>query len=272
MLLHIHHRTHYRYEHPIARFIESLRMTPSVCAGQKTIEWNVSVEGASTGACFTDGAGDYISTLTLQGSVDELELVVKGTVVTTDTQGVLKDHAETISPLVYLRHTALTAPAPSLTALAEEVAKEYEAGSLELAYALCNRVRAEIKYTPGSTDHYASAAEALQNGAGVCQDHAHALIATARANGYPARYVVGYLHSDADGNAHEASHAWAELYIDALGWVGFDATNGICPDERYLRLGSGFDAHDAAPIKGVAIGGGGNETIDVDVSVQTGQQ
>jgi transglutaminase-like putative cysteine protease len=79
-------------------------------------------------------------------------------------------------------------------------------------------------------------------GEGVCQDHAHALISLARTIGLPARYVSGYLHADADGHAHEAAHAWAEVWVEGLGWIGFDAANRCCPDERYVRLGSGYDA------------------------------
>jgi transglutaminase-like putative cysteine protease len=70
----------------------------------------------------------------------------------------------------------------------------------------------------------------------------------------PARYVTGYLYSDANGQAHGESHAWAELYVDGLGWVGFDAANRCCPNDLYVRLGSGLDAQDAAPIRGLIEG------------------
>ena len=104
-------------------------------------------------------------------------------------------------------------------------------------------------------------------GEGVCQDHTHALTAIARLRGLPARYVSGYLHSTIDGQAHDAAHAWAEIHVEGLGWVGFDAANRCCPDERYVRLGSGLDAADAAPIRGVALGTG-SEDMDVSVRVE----
>lgn len=52
-----------------------------------------------------------------------------------------------------------------------------------------------------------------------------------------------------------ASHAWAEAHIDGLGWVGFDAANNICPNDRYVRIATGLDYRDAAPISGVRLGG-----------------
>ena len=87
----------------------------------------------------------------------------------------------------------------------------------------------------------------------------------------PARYVSGYLLADAEGEAHEAAHAWAELFLDGLGWVGFDPANECCPDDRYVRLGSGLDAQEAAPIRGSARTMG-EETLDVTVAVLATQQ
>ena len=65
----------------------------------------------------------------------------------------------------------------------------------------------------------------------------------------------------------EASHAWAEAYIDGIGWVGFDVSNGISPDERYIRVATGLDYKEAAPISGMRFGDGG-ETMVVTLQVQ----
>ena len=113
-----------------------------------------------------------------------------------------------------------------------------------------------------------TAAEALALGKGVCQDMTHALIALAHAAAMPARYVTGYLLTDDEEG--EAAHAWAELHVDGLGWIGFDPANRCCPDDRYIRLGSGRDAREAAPIRGVSRGGAG-EAMDVTVVVAAQQ-
>ena len=52
----------------------------------------------------------------------------------------------------------------------------------------------------------------------------------------------------------EASHAWAEIFFNDIGWVGYDVSNGISPNENYIFLSRGFDYNDVAPIKGVKIG------------------
>lgn len=271
MLLKIDHHTHYRYDSPQRRITQSLRLTPSDSEGQTSKNWTITAEGGQLGAGFTDGAGDWITTLTLARPITELTIHVAGEVETRDTSGVLKGHAETIHPCVYLRSTRLTEPDDALRDLAGKLSGGHEQGTLALAHALSDGTLAEVDYRPGSTHHDYTAAEALAQKAGVCQDHTHVLIAMARHCGFPARYVIGYLFSDANGEAHEASHAWAELHVNDLGWVGFDASNSVCPDERYLRIGSGLDAHDAAPIKGTVVGAG-QEHLDVSLSVSQVQQ
>jgi transglutaminase-like putative cysteine protease len=86
--------------------------------------------------------------------------------------------------------------------------------------------------------------------------------------GFPARYVSGYLMMN-DRVEQDASHAWAEAHVPGLGWVGFDVSNGISPDDRYVRLATGLDYRNAAPVSGMRIGA---STESMDVSLQVQQQ
>ncbi|MFZ5964741.1 transglutaminase family protein [Thalassococcus sp. BH17M4-6] len=272
MRLVVHHVSHYRFETPVRRLVQTHRLTPADSASQRVLSWEIVTEGATKGAIYRDGAGDLIETVSLRGPVDELVVEVRGEVETTDLFGVLRDHRESVPPGAYLRHSRMTRPDSELRALADDTLDGMENDTaLNRAHALARAIAEAITYEPGLTEPATTGAEALALGKGVCQDHAHALIATALAADIPARYVTGYLQSGPDGAAHEASHAWAELHVPGLGWVGFDAANACCPDDRYIRLGSGFDAQDAAPIRGV-LAGGVSETLDVDVSVAVKSQ
>ncbi|MDJ1016471.1 MAG: transglutaminase family protein [Paracoccaceae bacterium] len=263
MRLQVRHATTYRFDPPVRGVVQSIRAWPSTFEGQTVIEWSVEIDGAVRGSSFRDGAGDQTETFTLLGPVRETTVVVSGIVETIDLSGILSGHRERVSPLAYLRSTRQTR---SDSALRELAAKATIAGAapLEQAHALSNAVRDAIEYVPGETHAATTAAEALASGRGVCQDHAHVLIAAALTLGIPARYATGYLH--AEGGIAEASHAWAELWVKDLGWVGFDPSNGVCPDERYIRISSGADAFDAAPIRGLTQGVG-DEALDVDVQV-----
>ena len=71
----------------------------------------------------------------------------------------------------------------------------------------------------------------------------------------------------------DATHAWAEAHIEGLGWVGFDVSNGISPDQRYVRVATGRDYRDAAPITGISTGSASQElTVSVAVEQQQVQQ
>ena len=263
MRLAVKHNTVYRFDPPMHGIVQSLRLWPSQCESQTVLDWVVNIEGTIRGASFRDGAGDWIETAALRAPVSEIVVQVEGTVETTDLSGVLRGHRERVRPAVYMRPSHFTKPDHDIKELAKR-ATEGAGSELEKAHALSAAIGEAIRYTPGRTDPATTATEALAQGHGVCQDHAHAMISAAISQGIPARYVTGYLH--ADGDIAEASHAWAELYVAGLGWVGFDASNGVCPDQHYIRLGSGFDSVDAAPIRGVAQGRG-VEALDVDVSV-----
>ncbi|MFT3972345.1 MAG: transglutaminase family protein [Amaricoccus sp.] len=262
MRLSVRHSTLYQFEAPMRFVTQSHRLTPAPNASQKVLDWTVSAEGATFGASFTDGAGDRITTMTLQGPVERITVVVEGTVETGRGDGILRGHREIVSPLVYLEGTQATQPTRAILGL-RDLALRGAGGPLDRAHRLAAAVGDAIAYTPGATSAQTTAAEALDLGKGVCQDHAHALIAVAIAADLPARYVTGYLFTD-DGA--EASHAWAELHVADLGWIGFDPANRCCPDERYIRLGSGRDAREAAPIRGISRGGGA-EALDVTVVV-----
>ena len=267
MRLIVDHVTRYVYDQPVRGVVQSHRLTPTACDSQTVLDWQVTVTDGVAGGVFRDGAGDRIQSWSVQGPVSEITVHVKGTVETEDTAGMLKGLRETVRPEVYLRETAATWADPALVALSR--AAEGAANPLDAAHRLSAAVAEAITYTPGVTATHTTAAEALAQGAGVCQDHAQALIAVARAAGIPARYVSGYLCADAEGQQHEAAHAWAELFVPGLGWIGFDPANRCCPDARYIRLGSGLDAQDAAPIRGIARGPGA-ETMDVTVRVALG--
>ena len=264
MKLKITHETSYSYDTPVEALVQSLRLTPSVHEGQRVGEWRIQVTGGQRGAAFRDGAGDWIEGWTVRGPTDSVTVTIDGVIDTRDTAGVLRGHREIVNPLVYLRPTAATKADEALRDLAHAVQGD---DALDLAHKLSASVSAAIAYTPGVTEASTSAARALELGQGVCQDHAHALIACARERGLPARYVSGYLHSTQDGMPHDAAHAWTEIHVGSLGWVGFDAANACCPDDRYVRLGSGYDAQDAAPVRGMAFGTG-TEALVVRVHVE----
>ncbi|MEO8810861.1 MAG: transglutaminase family protein [Rhodanobacter sp.] len=270
MQLHIAHDTTYRYDQAASLIIQALRMWPTPGSGQTVKEWLVKVDGKRLQPTCTDGFGNPVATHTIDRNVETLRLSVRGQVETLECHGVHGLAAESLPPMFYLSSTPLTEGNSEIAAMAAAVDESVD--TIERLHRLSNSVRDHVDYLPYQTDAETTAVAAFAAGAGVCQDHAHVLIAAARSLGFPARYVSGYLCPIADVAA--ASHAWAEIFVDELGWVGFDAANRQSPDERYVRIACGRDYRDAAPVRGVRLGGLA-ETLEVAVSIaesgQTGQ-
>ena len=132
---------------------------------------------------------------------------------------------------------------------------------------LNHRIHDEFIYKPESTSIEVPLQELMEKRHGVCQDFAHVMIGGIRSVGLAARYVSGYLRSGADMQGAEASHAWVlGLPVPGAGWVDFDPTNDVMPNEGHVTVGWGRDFGDVTPVKGVALGGGG-QTVEVEVHV-----
>ena len=266
MHLHIRHETRYRYERPVKYSVQSLRLTPRRDPSQRALEWSISAPGRRLEQ--VDAHGNISHLLTIEEPHREIRIVVHGVIETTDSEGRQDDGP--LSPLAYLAPTALTAPSEELRGFAQETVQSIgEAGdrASALAVAVCRAVR----YRPGTSDVQDSAAVAFKSGEGVCQDHAHVYLAAARTIGLPARYVSGYLYT---GDTKDvASHAWVDVWLGAdLGWQSIDVTHR-CPAVRnYCRLAVGRDYLDAAPVRGVRQGGGGEKMEATVLVAESAQQ
>jgi transglutaminase-like putative cysteine protease len=264
MLLKIKHVSQYVYEAPVPYALQRIKMTPQDSLTQKVHDWQFDCHGAAREVVYRDGFGNVTELVRHERNAHDVTITVGGTIETFDTAGIAGE-VSGLTPLwTWLRNTPLTTAGPLVKALAGE----FDAATprLELLHALLEHVHQRISFTVGSTDATTDAETALGTGHGVCQDHSHVFISIARLLGIPARYVSGYLLLD--GATHQAaSHAWADAYVDGIGWVGFDAANGVSPDERYVRLASGLDYGSAAPVAGIRHGSG-SEQLAVAINVE----
>ncbi|MEL0029062.1 MAG: transglutaminase family protein, partial [Perlucidibaca sp.] len=139
------------------------------------------------------------------------------------------------------------------------------------ARALMEQIHDEFTFDAEATHVGTPLMEVLEQRRGVCQDFAHLMIACLRSLGLPARYVSGYLLTQPPPGqprliGADASHAWISVWCPRTGWVDFDPTNRVIPDDQHITLAWGRDFSDVSPLRGVIIGGG-SHTLDVEVTV-----
>lgn len=263
MLISIEHITRYTLAEPASYTIQCLRLTPPSFEAQQVTSWSVEMPQIEDAVRFRDCYGNIAQLVAISEPHSEIEIAARGVVETRDRAGVARGVVDIAPHRVYLRDTPRTMPDEAIKDLAESVASD---DTIERMHKLMDEIHRRVDYVIGATHAHTSASEALSEGQGVCQDHAHIFISAARLMGIPARYVNGYFVTDSD-EPSEAHHAWAEVWIDGIGWIGFDPANEVCPTERYVRLACGLDAAAAAPIRGTRRGGS-DEVLDVTVEVQ----
>ncbi len=263
MLIEISHTTQYHYGEPARYLVQSLRLLPPSFDGQTVIEWEVTAPGIESSKVFYDAFGNAVRLAAVAGPKDMITIEARGLVETEDRVGIVRGLYDPAPVRTFLRETSRTAADDAIRLLARQSERR---DRLETLHTLMDKVRDAIDYELGATHAHTSAAEALADRRGVCQDHAQVFISAARVLGIPARYVNGYFLSGTEAPS-EAHHAWAEAWIEGLGWVGFDPANGMSPTDRYVRLACGLDAAMAAPIRGTQRGGS-REALDVLVEVQ----
>lgn len=265
MILDISHTTTYTFDTAPDYGLQQVRLTPQTHEGQRVKSWNLNLKGGKSEAIFSDQYENHVNLITLDADCTVLTVTANGQVEMKDMNGIVGAHNGYAPLWLFLRTTPLTNPGKRILKLTNSIV-DGGGTDLEKLHALSKNIGQKVQYLIGQTDSMTNAEDAIKAGAGVCQDHSHIFISAARCAGYPARYVSGYLMMN-DRIAQDATHAWAEVHVPGLGWTGFDVSNQISPDERYVRVATGLDYSDAAPISGIVFGDC-NEAISVDVQVQ----
>ena len=271
MRLRISHATTYHYDTPPSGVTQLLRKTPRNHDGQYVCDWRIDLSQDCLLHQHEDAFGNIIHSFTAEGPFGELSVAVEGEVETQDTHGVVRGAVERFPPGLYLRETPLTQADAAIVEFAERARAGNGNDTLTLMHALLGELNREITFDTDPTHVATTAAEAFALRRGVCQDLTHIFIASARRLGIPARYIGGHFYRVDGVTAQEAGHAWAEIYVENLGWVGFDATNGISTTDAHVRVAVGLDYLGAAPVRGTRFGGGG-ETLKVAVHVDQARQ
>ncbi len=267
MQLSIYHETCYRYTTPARHSIQLLRLTPRADRLQRVLQWNIQAPVRLWAG--DDAYGNRYHTLAVSEPHTEIRVVARGLVVMTapDRAGLLPHTEERLSPLAFLTPTRLTSPTPAIRDFAQTHLPEQVERPEDLLV-LGSAITGALTYRTGVTESHTTAANALSQGFGVCQDHAHLFIACCRARGIPARYVSGYV--EAGDSAQAASHAWAQAWLPSMDWVSVDVTHGLLVAGRHCVLAVGRDFDSASPVRGARTGGGG-ESLQVTVSVSADQ-
>jgi transglutaminase-like putative cysteine protease len=273
MILEVQHETRLDYSEPVAEWLTELRMEPVSDDRQSCHSFHVVVSQPTSMFRYLDGFGNRVHHFNLLSPHQQVRLLAASVVETNVRQADLMS-CEATFPLPLesagcdvLDFLAFRGPVRE-TELLTPILNELKPHHGELVGAWIHRVgdflRDRFEYGRFVTDATSPIDDILSKGKGVCQDFAHLMIAILRSFSVPARYVSGYVHRP---NKESQSHAWTEIWLPNLNWVGFDPTHACLVSDRYVKVATGRDFDDVTPNKGV-FRGPGNETIAVRVATR----
>jgi transglutaminase-like putative cysteine protease len=272
MRLRISHLTSFRLQRPATGMIQMLRLTPRNHDGQYVTDWRIDVSADCHLDQHEDAFGNITHAFTVEGPVGELSVLAEGEVETRDTQGIVRGTVERFPPSLYLRETALSRADADIAEFAAGARGSADGDVLALLHLMLDRLHADIACDADSISPAAGAVDTFARKRGCCRDVAHIFIAASRSLGIPARYISGYFRRDGGEPEPQAGDAWAEAFVPGLGWVAFDAANGVCATDAHVRVAVGLDDLGAAPLRGTSYGGGGEVRTAKVVVDQARQQ
>lgn len=275
----VRHLTKFVYSNPVSESLMEVRMHPRSDSNQRCLAFSLSVSPRCRVFSYRDHLGNHVHHFDIPGQHNQLVVIAESLV----EQQPLAEIPAFLAPDAWQELDAMVSegdywemllpsefakPTPALEALAEDLGMRRRDDPMMLLRELNNKLYDAFSYSPRTTRVDSPIDEALHSRQGVCQDFAHIMIALVRQLGIPCRYVSGYLYhrkEDHDRSLSDATHAWVEVLLPHLGWVGFDPTNALIAGDRHIRTALGRDYADVPPTKGLFLG---RTASDMYVAVQ----
>jgi transglutaminase-like putative cysteine protease len=271
----IRHVTEYHYPDPAFDSFNELRLQPAQTSFQSLLGFQIRLEPDVPFSTHTDYYGTTVHHVHIRDAHTALRVETNAIVVThprPQPRPVFASLLEASRAALYeylvpSKHVPVGVWATRLEY--RDLREDDEL--LEYLLGLNARIKSRFSYETGVTSIGTPLEDFVMQGAGVCQDFTHLMLAVCREQRIPARYVSGYVYAGRDFLGAAATHAWVECYVPESGWVGFDPTNNVLTGEAHVRIGCGRDYDDVAPMRGVRRGGG-VERLGVEVSVRAQEQ
>jgi transglutaminase-like putative cysteine protease len=274
MILEIQHETRFEYSDPVKEATVEVRMEPASDDGQSCHSFHLHVRPDAEVFRYQDGFGNRVHHFNLLAAHDTVHILAAAVVETHPPPTDLRSSRAHYPPdltgagvdvLDYLPMRGPIRPTPRLAPLLDALRPRPKMPLAELVAGVARYIYEHFEYAKYVTLANSPVDDLLEHGKGVCQDFTHLMIAVLRSFGVPARYVSGYVHRP---NKESQSHAWCEVWLPDLGWVGVDPTNDCLAGEHFAKVAVGRDFSDVPPNKGI-YRGRAQELIFVRVETRT---
>lgn len=267
MLLEVRHVTQYQYAYPVRESVMEVWMQPQKSNRQRLVSFDLDIDPPAQLFSYPDSFGNAVYHFDVPQPHDRLTITARSAVETQapppSPENLDQGEWDRLRS-EFLRGENFDFLHPHGFARESEALRRYMADHdidvlrdrdpLSALKALNRTIYDSFGYEAGVTRADSPIDDVLKARKGVCQDFAHVMIAICRSWGIPARYVSGYLFTDrkhGDRSDPDATHAWVEVFLPSLRWIGFDPTNDSEATERHVACAFGRDYSDVPPSRGV---------------------
>ena len=280
--LSIRHETRYSYERPVSFGTHRLLVRPRDSHAIRLTDASLTLSPLGDVRWAYDALGNSVCFFSPMGEATELLVVSHLTIERYPAQlGTARpEDPLTLTPVVYDRTDRLLLtpfmepvtedPAAELLRWVRSLADQPGERALDFLLRLNSHIHQTFTYSARYAPGTQTPDQTVQWGSGTCRDFAWLMVEALRRLGFAARFVTGYLFSQANLEVRGAgaTHAWCEVFLPDLGWIEFDPTNGLAESSDLIPIAVARTPDEAAPISGALNGDPGYSQMEVHVDVR----
>jgi transglutaminase-like putative cysteine protease len=289
-ILHVRHRTTYRYRNPVRFGEHRLMSRPRDSHDLRLVDTSLSIDPAPSAVRWLhDVFGNSIALVSFAQAGTQLvfESGFRAEHFPSPLQAIEVEPYATRLPFSYSAEDAIDLgrskerhyadPDHRVDGWARAQLEGTRGGStLGVLTGMTAAIKAQFSYQEREAVGVQTPLETLALGSGSCRDFAVFMMEAVRSIGLAARFVSGYLYDERLVGACSglvglgATHAWLQVYLPGAGWVEFDPTNALAGGRNLIRVAVTRDASQAAPLVGSFTGLPGDPLgMEVEVKVTT---
>ena len=276
----IKHITVFRYEDMVEQSLNQIRLKPRSTECQRLISYNLKIAPMTMTKEYIDIWRNTIESFFIAEKHNEL-VIISNSIVSVQRAPYIytiqfsDKMREIFFSQLFKEHYLAYLTTSSFTSLRDDQKREIlnelpdpTLNPVQFALKLMRYLYNIIEYDAEATTVETTAEEAFDLKRGVCQDYTHIMLSVLRHVGIPARYISGYLYAGQGDDliGETATHAWVEIMVPGVGWIGLDPTNNVEVLENHINLCVGRDFRDVSPVEGVYQGG--KQTLEVTVEIK----
>lgn len=252
----IGHRTRYHYSTPVAFAPHLLRLIPR-SDGARCLEQALRITPAPLATTeFDDVFGNRICRVTFgAGYFDELtidsrllvEVLPRGLLGGVLAPPPLPWPVPVVDALFAHRQPD---GSPEVVELAQRLSSRVGHAPLPFFELLCQTLYSTLDRGARVDGAAQAPAHTLAIGRGACRDLTVLFLAACRTLGVAGRFVSGYQCQEGRAQGQLHLHAWPEVFVPELGWLGWDPTLGVAAGTGHIALSAAPEQSATMPVEG----------------------